>query len=200
MKKRGRIGAMMCAGLLSPRESMPMWSARQAISQLLEAMNPTDVAKKTEAGAKAIQMRDKTLSPRQRTLLIMVDGVKPLQALSQVCTSLQEAMDMMAALHSAGLIEVVSPPVLTAVVRPPALAPKPEPPPTSDIRPDIRRATRALEDLLGPACEPLALQLEKCKTMEELIAKIQDFRQVVAGMRSEKKAAEFVARALGTLP
>jgi hypothetical protein len=129
----------------------------------------------------------------------MVDGVKPLQALSQVCTSLQEAMDMMDALHSAGLIEVVSPPVLTAVVRPPAMASRPAPPPTTDIRTDIRRATRALEDLLGPACEPLALQLEKCKTMEELIAKIQEIRPVVASMRSEKKAAEFVATALGTL-
>ncbi len=68
-----------------------------------------------------------------------------------------------------------------------------------DIRPDIRRATRVLEDLLGPACEPLALQLEKCKTKEELIAKIQTFRQVVAGMRSENKADEFVATAIGTL-
>lgn len=162
-------------------------------------MNPTDVAKKTEAGAKAIQTRDKTLSPRQRTLLIMVDGVKPVQALSQVCASLQEAMDMLEALQAAGLIEWASPPVLAAVVRPSGLPAKPTPTTAADIRPDIRRATRALEDLLGPACEPLALQLEKCKTMEELIAKIQDFRQVVAGMRSEKKAAEFVATALGTL-
>jgi hypothetical protein len=66
-----------------------------------------------------------------------------------------------------------------------------------DILPNIRRATRALENLLGPGCEPLALQLEKCKTQEELVAKVQDLRRIVASMRSEKKAEEFVAAALG---
>ena len=157
-------------------------------------MNPTDIAKKTEAGAKAIQTRDKALSPRQRTLLITVDGVKPLQALAQVCTNLQEASDLLDALHALGFIEFIAPKLPTPVVQPAAVAAKPV-----DIRPDIRRATRALEDLIGPACEPLALQLEKCKTKEELIAKIQNYRQVVASMRSEKKADEFVAIALGDL-
>ena len=136
-------------------------------------------------------MRDKALSARQRILLITVDGVKPLQALSQVCANLQEAMDLLDSLHAVGYIKFTAPP--TPVVRPTALPIKPV-----DIRPDICRATRALEDLLGPACEPLALQLEKCKTKEELIAKVQSIRQVVAGMRSEKKADEFVVTALGT--
>jgi hypothetical protein len=163
-------------------------------TQHFNDVNPTDIAKKTEAGVKAIQTRDKALSARQRTLLIMVDGVKPLQALSQVCANLQEAMDLLDSLHAFGFIEFIAPPTPTAVVRPTAVPLAPV-----DIRPDIRRATRALEDLLGPACEPLALQLEKCKTKEELIAKIQTIRQVVAGMRSEKKADEFVATALGTL-
>ena len=66
-----------------------------------------------------------------------------------------------------------------------------------DLRSSTRRATKALEDLLGPACEPLALQLEKCKSMAELQAKILELRTVVASMRSEKKAEEFVAAALG---
>jgi hypothetical protein len=157
-------------------------------------VNPTDIAKKTEAGAKAIQTRDKALSARQRTLLITVDGVKPLQTLSQVCTNLQETMDLLDALHALGFVEFITPQLPTPAVRAAAVPIKPV-----DIRPDIRRATRALEDLLGPACEPLALQLEKCKTKEELIAKIQTIRQVVAGMRSEKKADEFVATAIGAL-
>lgn len=162
-------------------------------------MNPTDVVKKTEAGVKAIQTRDKALPPRQRTMLIMVDGVKPLQAYAQVSASLQEAMDILEALRSAGLIELVTPPVLSNMVQPAAVPSRPAPAPTMDIQADIRRATRVLEDLLGPACLPLALQLEKCKTKDELIAKIQEVRKAVAGMRSEKKADEFVVSALGTL-
>ena len=69
--------------------------------------------------------------------------------------------------------------------------------PVQDLRTSARRATKVLEDLLGPACEPLALQLEKCKSVAELEAKIQELRPVVASMRSEKKAEEFVAAALG---
>jgi hypothetical protein len=162
-------------------------------------MNPTDIAKKTEAGAKAIQTRDKALSPRQRTVLILVDGVKQLQAYSPVCANLQEALDTLTALQAAGLIELVDPPVLYNVVRPPVVPPKVAPTPAVDFRADIRRATRALEDLLGPACLPLAMQLEKSKTKEELVTKIQEARKAVAGMRSEKKADEFLAAALGTL-
>jgi hypothetical protein len=157
-------------------------------------VNPTDIAKKTEAGVKAIQTRDKALSARQRILLITADGVKPLQTLSQVCTNLQETIDLLDALHALGFVEFIAPQIPKPAMRPTAVPVKPV-----DIRPDIRRATRVLEDLLGPACEPLALQLEKCKTKEELIAKIQTFRQVVAGMRSENKADEFVATAIGTL-
>lgn len=59
-----------------------------------------------------------------------------------------------------------------------------------------QRATRLLENLLGPTCEPLCLQLEKCKSLDQFTAKVQDFRRVVASIRSEQKADEFVTAAL----
>ncbi|MNV90296.1 hypothetical protein D3C71_1846700 [compost metagenome] len=96
-----------------------------------------------------------------------------------------------------------APPAAGAAATPPAGASErnskaaASPAPPQDLRSSTRRATRALEDLLGPACEPLALQLEKCKSPAELEAKVLELRAIVASMRSEKKADEFVAAALG---
>lgn len=163
-------------------------------------MQALTVLKKTDQGIEAIKHRDRALAPRERTTLILVDGSKRLQDLAQACGSLDEALRIGQALVDLGLASVVSggaaPPSPTAAAGDaPAVATAAAPP--QDLRSSTRRATKALEDLLGPACEPLALQLEKCKSMAELQAKILELRTVVASMRSEKKAEEFVATALG---
>lgn len=166
-------------------------------------MQAHTVLKKTDQGIEAIKHRDRALAPRERTILILVDGSKRLQDLAQACGSLDEALRIGQALVDLGLASVVSggaaPPSPTTAAAAagdaPAAATAAAPP--QDLRSSTRRATKALEDLLGPACEPLALQLEKCKSMAELQTKILELRTVVASMRSEKKAEEFVAAALG---
>lgn len=162
-------------------------------------MHAHTVLKKTDQGIEAIKHRDRALPPRERTTLILVDGSKRLQDLAQACGSLDEALRIGQALVDLGLASVVS-----GAVAPPSPthattgnAPATAAAPVQDLRTSARRATKVLEDLLGPACEPLALQLEKCKSVAELEAKIQELRPVVASMRSEKKAEEFVAAALG---
>ncbi|MBT9442881.1 MAG: hypothetical protein IV087_13505 [Acidovorax sp.] len=162
-------------------------------------MHAHTVLKKTDQGIEAIKHRDRALPPRERTTLILVDGSKRLQDLAQACGSLDEALRIGQALVDLGLASVVS-----GAVAPPSPThattgntPATAAPPVQDLRTSARRATKVLEDLLGPACEPLALQLEKCKSVAELEAKIQELRPVVASMRSEKKAEEFVAAALG---
>lgn len=164
-------------------------------------MQAHTVLKKTDQGIEAIKHRDRALAPRERTTLILVDGSKRLQDLAQACGSLDEALRIGQALVDLGLASVVSggaaapsPTAAAAGDAPAAAAAAAQP---QDLRSSTRRATKALEDLLGPACEPLALQLEKCKSMAELQAKILELRAVVASMRSEKKAEEFVAAALG---
>ena len=165
-------------------------------------MQAHTVLKKTDQGIEAIKHRDRALAPRERTTLILVDGSKRLQDLAQACGSLDEALRIGQALIDLGLASVVSggaaapsPTAAAAAGDAPAAAAAAAQP--QDLRSSTRRATKALEDLLGPACEPLALQLEKCKSMAELQAKILELRTVVASMRSEKKAEEFVAAALG---
>ncbi|MCO5357900.1 hypothetical protein [Acidovorax kalamii] len=163
-------------------------------------MQAHTVLKKTDQGIEAIKHRDRALAPRERTTLILVDGSKRLQDLAQACGGLDEALRIGQALVDLGLASVVSggaaapSPAAAAGDAPAAAAAAAQP---QDLRSSTRRATKALEDLLGPACEPLALQLEKCKSMAELQAKILELRTVVASMRSEKKAEEFVAAALG---
>lgn len=165
-------------------------------------MQAHTVLKKTDEGIEAIKHRDRALAPRERTTLILVDGSKRLQDLAQACGSLDEALRIGQALVDLGLASVVSggaaapsPTAAAAAGDAPAAAAAAAQP--QDLRSSTRRATKALEDLLGPACEPLALQLEKCKSMAELQAKILELRTVVASMRSEKKAEDFVAAALG---
>lgn len=171
-------------------------------------MHAHTVLKKTDQGIEAIKHRDRALAARERTTLILVDGSKRLQDLAQACGSLDEALRIGQALVDLGLASVVSgavaPPSPThaphaphAPHAAPGNAPAAAAAPAQDLRTSTRRATKVLEDLLGPACEPLALQLEKCKSVAELEAKIQELRPVVASMRSEKKAEEFVAAALG---
>ncbi|MFN3437312.1 MAG: hypothetical protein ACK41V_06450 [Acidovorax sp.] len=163
---------------------------------------------KTDLGQEAIKHRDRALPPRERTTLILVDGAKRVQDLAQACGGLDEALRIAETLVGLGLAAVVSdgaaPPAAGAAATPPAGASERSskagaspPAPPQDLRSSTRRATRALEDLLGPACEPLALQLEKCKSLAELEAKVLELRAIVASMRSEKKADEFVAAALG---
>lgn len=164
-------------------------------------MTPNAILRKTEAGALAIKSRDKALMHKERMVLIMVDGAKTVKMLSQACAGLDEALQLCAHLVAAGWAETVPGTAVAAPAAQGPAAPAPDvpaaPAPAQDIGKAIRRATRALEDLLGPSCEPLALQLEKCKNHEQLAAKILELKPIVASMRSEKKADEFIAAARG---
>ncbi len=60
----------------------------------------------------------------------------------------------------------------------------------------IRRATKQLESLLGPSCEPMSLKLEKSKSYDDFAIKVHDIRRVLVNIRSEKVADEFLASVL----
>jgi len=165
----------------------------------------TYLLRKTESGANAIKVRDRAMGHKHRMLLILVDGAKPVGALVKSLTNPDEARQVLGELLDSGYVEIVNAPP-PPPPPPPAQAPAPVPSAAAEkvsgalteaALPDaIRRATRLLENLLGPGSEPLSLQLEKCKSIDQFTARILEIRRVVAGMRSEAKAAEFVAAAL----
>lgn len=157
------------------------------------------VLRKTESGHSAIKLRDRALTPKHRMLLIMVDGSKTVADLSNPMPDPAQARQALAELLSAGLVSPADAPkevVKTVLRATPELAPVASEAPAVALKVAIRRTTRLLENLLGPTCEPLCLQLEKCQSLDQFTRKVQDFRRIVASMRSEKKADEFVSAAL----
>jgi len=154
------------------------------------------ILRKTGAGIEAIKVRDRVLTPKQRMLLIVVDGAKTVAELEKTMASPDEAQQLLGELLASGHVYELEPP--KAAAKPaPALANAASKVPDASLQTAIRRTARSLEDLLGPSCEPLCLQLEQCKSSDEFIRKVQALRPIVASMRSEKKADEFVSAALG---
>jgi hypothetical protein len=165
-------------------------------------LNITDVLRKTDAGLAAIKLSDRSLPQSARTLLIMSDGTKSLQDLSRFTPNPSQVIESAQILLDHGLVVVaataaVKPPVTIAPAKvQPVIAPTaPSPLVNSgavDLKTTIRRATRALQDLLGPSADPLCMSIEKCKTVEELTTKVLALEPVVASMRSPQKAKEFI--------
>lgn len=163
----------------------------------------TNVLRKTEAGINAIKVRDRAMAQKQRTLLILVDGTKPVATLIKSLNDPDDARQVLGELLDSGYVEIANMPAPgqisapgAAIAPPPATATVTSALSDKDLADAIRRATRLLENLLGPGSEPFCLQLEKCKSIDQFTARVLDFRRVVAGMRSETKADEFVAAAL----
>lgn len=159
-------------------------------------------AKRSRA-SNAIKVRDRALAPKSRMLLILVDGTKTVSTLIKSLTDPDEGRQVLGELLDAGYVEVMQAPQAAAApaagantgrhcgVRHGARPLVRKRPPDA-----IRRATRLLENLLGPGSEPFCLQLEKCKSIDQFTARVLDIRRVVAGMRSQARADEFVAAAL----
>lgn len=161
----------------------------------------TAVLRKTESGVNAIKIRDRALTPRLRMLLILVDGAKTVAELSKSTTSPDEARLLLGELLSAGFVQELD---LPKPVAKPMPAPVPvkavNPVPDEGLKAAIRRATHLLEDTLGPNAESLCLQIERCTNAAQFNAKVIEIARIVAAMRSEKKAAEFLLAALPSTP
>jgi hypothetical protein len=169
-------------------------------------LTTASVLAKTALGQAAIKLHDRSLPQQARALLILADGVKSVEAIARFTPNPSEALQMAQILMDSGLASLVgqaSAPKTPSVAPQAAQAPKSAVPAGSapasavfDIKQSIRTATRALNDLLGPHADPFSAKLEKCKTRDELIAKIYEIKPVVVSMRSAQKADDFLAIAL----
>ena len=171
----------------------------------------TSILRKTGAGETAIKVRDAALSPKSRMMLIMVDNKRPVSELQKMRPDRQEATQILGELIGLGFASLTNPvaahaPAPTASWAP-ADAQGNESAPAANMAVNlisdatslklaIRRATRFLKDTLGPTSAGMCLQLEKCASGSEFTARILDIRRVVASVKSEKKADEFVTVAL----
>lgn len=153
--------------------------------------------RKTALGHAEIETRAHRLSPRLRSLLILVDGKRDTAALAALVP--QQLEDSLQALLDQGFIEgqvAAAPPVA------PATFPAPETTATAPTSPGVtfeqrrREAVRALNDALGPHAEALALRMEKARTADELRPLLTQAAQSLANLRGRAAATAFEQRFL----
>lgn len=151
---------------------------------------------KTPQGLHEIATRERRLSPRLRSALILVDGKRDEEELARL---IQNADETLRALLDAQLI--------TAVAGKPGRSSKPAdldetpaaaPPGVSaeELAALRRDAVRALNDLLGPEAESLALRMERAADAEQLRTALERAVQYIANARGGGAAATFATRFL----
>lgn len=145
--------------------------------------------RKTAKGLSEIETRAHRLPPRLRSALIVVDGKRSLAELRPL---IQQPEETLAALAEQGFIEAVR--EAAPAPPPPAPAPAPAGGSGSDFEQTRRAAVRALNDLLGPAAESIAIKMEKSRSLAELLPLLSQATQAVAAMRGRSSAEAFAKR------
>jgi hypothetical protein len=142
----------------------------------------TAIYQKTDKGVQSLATRDPVLTPKLRSMLIMVDGKRGVDELGKLAAALGEPEQLLAQLLALRMVEAV------ASATPPAsesagLSSAPAPLAAVPLSEAKRFAVRRLTDLLGPTAEDLCLRVESARTAA-------DFKVVV-------KRAEAVLREFG---
>lgn len=155
-------------------------------------MKPNDVPVKTDAGNRELSQRAHKLSPRVRSLLIVIHGTDTVAELSR---SFQVFGDVSASLNELaglGLITVRESAAASAPVQIPAAN-------APDLMPPAPQAKQFLNEtavaVLGLRAFLFTLKLEHCYTVEELRGILPEYRRVIGKSKGEEFAAAMVARA-----
>lgn len=153
------------------------------------------VYRKSPQGADALARRDPSLTPRLRSLLILVDGKRTVGELERLASTAEETEGLLGQLHAGGMLEAI---VIPATPRPAAIATAASPAeaPAPRIQtvslPDAQRAAvRRLTDLLGPEAETLCLRIESTRTAQDLLALLQRAETMVRSARGAEAASAF---------
>jgi hypothetical protein len=158
------------------------------------------IYRKTAKGQAEIETRVHRLSPRLRGALILVDGQRTEDDLSKLIPV--EPATTLSTLLADGFIDVFAiladRPALTTVDVPlpgPDSGPVPLSSAAAPSVESVKRDTvRFLNDKLGPAADSLAIRIERCKTMTELMPLLAQATQTLRSFGGAAVSEEFVAR------
>jgi hypothetical protein len=169
------------------------------------------IYRKTDAGRDEISNRGRRLSPPLRTVLLMVDGQRPLAQLREVMAGMKAPDDALEALLADGLIELV-PSGFDVAGLVGAVAPRPASQPPSVVMAETARPAgdkaagegrSALYQLLyGKMSEAvrahlglrgyfLQLKVERCTDADGLQALLPELRAALAKAKGESFAADW---------
>lgn len=157
------------------------------------------VFKKTAKGLHEIETRERRLSPRLRSTLILVDGKRTADDLRKlVPLGLEETLR---GLIDEGFVEAFATAPVAAPPPPPLPRPSPAaapvaPPATggADYLQVRREAVRALNDQLGPSAESLAIKMERASSAAELRPLLEAGVKLIASGRGAAAAEAFRTR------
>lgn len=150
-------------------------------------MDRQAIYRKTGAGADAIATRHAALAPKQRSLLILVDGRRTVGELATLGAALGDPAELLQALLAHGYIEPLarkSPVAPAAGARADA-----DGVPLAQAR---TLAVRRLTDLLGPGATDLCLRLEKTHTVQEFQAAVRRTEATLRQVVGPQRAAQFL--------
>jgi hypothetical protein len=152
------------------------------------------IFRKTAKGAAEIETRAHRLSPRMRSMLILVDGKRDADDLRQMIT--QQADETLKALAEQGFIEAVGETMRGPSAAEAAAAAAPPPPPAGPVQ-DVnvvrKAAIRMLTEILGPTADTLAVRMEKVRSMDELKPLLGQAAKLILAARGRSAAEAYAA-------
>jgi hypothetical protein len=137
-------------------------------------MNLQAVLKKTGKGVEEIETRKHKLEQKLRTLLIVVNGKATGADLMKQFEQIEDVRPMLEQLLAGGFIEAAAP--------------------AAEFREVRIQLAQALTDALGPAGDPIVMQLEACKSPEEARVFVDTQRPMLEKVAGPRGAA-FLAKA-----
>ena len=161
------------------------------------------VYQKSAKGSEAIATRRHGLSPKLRSLLILIDGKRDYQELARISNTLGDTEQLLgqlldegciepvpkAARAAAGLVPKVAVPVPIHASSAPAAAPA-----SSISLADARRhAVRRLIDIVGPNADEICMRIESARSVADFLAAVAQAEAMVRQFRGVNSAAEFAA-------
>lgn len=168
-------------------------------------MNKNAIYHKSARGVDAIATRQHGLGPKQRSMLILIDGKKSFEDLAKLAAMLGDPAQLLSELEAGGFIEAAAgapAPAPTASAAQPVTAPSPLAADAPAISlPDAKRlAVRKLTDAMGPMAEELCLRIEAARTAAEFQAAVARAEGMVRQVRGPITAAAFAAEVAAHSP
>ncbi|MFM2276523.1 MAG: hypothetical protein RL211_2395 [Pseudomonadota bacterium] len=162
------------------------------------------VFKKSARGIEIIADRQAGLSPKLRTVLIMVDGKRSFEDLVPMVSVLGDPQGLLAELEAAGFVEPVGAAPVNSSAKLSASAAGKTTPSGFAVQPTLdgarRFTTRLLTDLLGPMAQTLCVKIETARDIAEFIAAVKRARDIVRELKGQAAAAEFIEQIEAHMP
>lgn len=151
-------------------------------------MDKETIFRKTNAGTEAIATRPAGLAPRQRSLLILVDGRRRAGELAGLAAHLGDPAELLQSLLALGYVEPLpgAPGGRAAAANSGAV---PHDVPLAQPR---TVAVRRLNEMLGPGATDLCLRLERSHTVQEFRVAVRSTETVLREVVGPQRAAQFV--------